>query len=114
MSDQVKILGITLDSTMTLDGQIAATCRSSYMQYEGQLKYMEEHIPHPIRPLVRSHGYHPYFAAAGRAETDSFNFDRRGRRLRTVLTRFEARGVLPAVGPVRPALSSPDELPAAR
>ena len=31
MSGQVKILGVTLDSTMTLDGQIAATCRSSYM-----------------------------------------------------------------------------------
>ena len=94
---------------MTLDGQIAATCRSSYTQYEGQLNYMEEPTLHPIRPLVRPHDY-PCFAAAGRAETDSFNFDRRGHRLRTVLTRFEARGVLPAVGPVRPALSSPDEL----
>ena len=31
MSHQDKILGVTLDSTMTLDGQIAATCRSSYM-----------------------------------------------------------------------------------
>ena len=31
MSGQVKILGVTLDSTMTLDGQIAATCRSSNM-----------------------------------------------------------------------------------
>ena len=31
MSGQVKILGVTLDSTMTLDSQIAATCRSSYM-----------------------------------------------------------------------------------
>ena len=31
MSGQVKILGVTLDSTMTLDGQIAATCRSPYM-----------------------------------------------------------------------------------
>ena len=31
MSGQVKILGVTLDSTMTLDGQIAETCRSSYM-----------------------------------------------------------------------------------
>ena len=31
MSGQVKILDVTLDSTMTLDGQIAATCRSSYM-----------------------------------------------------------------------------------
>ena len=31
MSGQVKILGVTLGSTMTLDGQMAATCRSSYM-----------------------------------------------------------------------------------
>ena len=31
MSGQVKILGVTLYFTMTLDGQIAATCRSSYM-----------------------------------------------------------------------------------
>ena len=31
LSGQVKILGVTLDSTMTLAGQIAATCRSSYM-----------------------------------------------------------------------------------
>ena len=31
MNHQVKILGVTLDSTMTLDGQIVATCRSSYM-----------------------------------------------------------------------------------
>ena len=31
MSHQVKMLGVTLDSTMTLDGQIAAICRSSYM-----------------------------------------------------------------------------------
>ena len=31
MSSQVKILGVTLDSTMTLDGQIVATCKSSYM-----------------------------------------------------------------------------------
>ena len=31
MSGQVKILGVTLDSIMMLDGQIAATCRSFYM-----------------------------------------------------------------------------------
>ena len=31
MGHQVKILGVTLDSTMTLDGEIAATYRSSYM-----------------------------------------------------------------------------------
>ena len=31
MSHQVKMLGVTLDSTMTLVGQIAATCGSSYM-----------------------------------------------------------------------------------
>ena len=31
MSGQVKRLDVTLESTMTLDCQIAATCRSSYM-----------------------------------------------------------------------------------
>ena len=31
MSGKFKILGVTIDSTMTLDGQIAATCRPSYM-----------------------------------------------------------------------------------
>ena len=72
------------------------------------------YIPHPIAPLVCPHDDHHYFAADGRAETDRFNFGRRGRRLRTVLTQFEAKGVLPAVGTGRPALSSPDELPPAR
>ena len=62
------------------------------------------YITHPIRPLIRPHDYHPYFAADGRAETNSFNFDKRGRHLRTILTQFEARGVLLAVGSVQPAL----------
>ena len=31
ISSQVKRLDVTLDSTMTIDGQIAATCRKSYM-----------------------------------------------------------------------------------
>ena len=31
-SNQVKILGVTLDSKMTLDPQISTTCRSTYMQ----------------------------------------------------------------------------------
>ena len=36
MSGQVKILGITLDFTLMLDGQIVATCRSSYMHMLGR------------------------------------------------------------------------------
>ena len=39
-SHQVKILGVSLDSTMTLDGQIAATCRSSYMHIRGSKLYV--------------------------------------------------------------------------
>ena len=41
-------------------------------KYEGQLNSMAEPIPHAIRPLVRTHVYHPYFAADRHAETDSF------------------------------------------
>ena len=31
-SNQVKMLGVTLDSKMTIDPQISTTCRSTYMQ----------------------------------------------------------------------------------
>ena len=31
-SNQIKILGVTLDSKMTLDPQISTTCRLTYMQ----------------------------------------------------------------------------------
>ena len=40
-------------------------------RYEGQLNPMAEHIPHEVRPLVRTHVYHPYHAADRQAETDS-------------------------------------------
>ena len=39
-------------------------------RYEGQLN-MAEPIPHEVRPLVRTHVYHPYHAADRQAETDS-------------------------------------------
>ena len=40
-------------------------------RYEGQLNPMAEPIPHEVRPLVRTHVYHPYHAADRRAGTDS-------------------------------------------
>ena len=40
-------------------------------RYERQLNPMAEPIPHEIRPLVRTHVYHPYHAADRQAETDS-------------------------------------------
>ena len=40
-------------------------------RYEGQLNPMAEPIPHEVRPLVRTHVYHPYYAADRQAETDS-------------------------------------------
>ena len=36
----VMIMDVTLDSTMTLDGQIAATCRSSYGILGGPILYV--------------------------------------------------------------------------
>ena len=60
-------------------------------RYEGQLNSMAEPIPHVIRPLVRTHVYHPYFAADRQAETDVVT-------LRDVCApfcvQFEAKGVL--------------------
>ena len=41
-------------------------------RYEGQLNPMAEPIPHEVRPLVRTHVYHPYHAADRQAETDSW------------------------------------------
>ena len=41
-------------------------------RYEGQLNPMAEPIPHEVRPLVRTHDYHPYHAADRHAETDSW------------------------------------------
>ena len=40
-------------------------------RYEGQLNPIAEPIPHEVRPLVRTHDYHPYHAADRHAETDS-------------------------------------------
>ena len=40
-------------------------------RYEGQLNPMAEPIPHEVRPLARTHVYHPYHAADRQAETDS-------------------------------------------
>ena len=40
-------------------------------RYEGQLNHMAEPIPHVVRPLVRTHVYHPYHSADRQAETDS-------------------------------------------
>ena len=40
-------------------------------RYEEQLNPMAEPIPHEVRPLVRTHVYHPYHAADRQAETDS-------------------------------------------
>ena len=44
--------------------------------------------------LVRPHDSHHYFAADRQAETDSFNFERRGRVFALILMQFEAKGVL--------------------
>ena len=41
------------------------------LRYDGQLNPMAEPIPHEVRPLVRTHVYHPYHAADRQAETDS-------------------------------------------
>ena len=45
-------------------------------------------------PLVRTHVYHPYFAADRQAETESCNFERRGRVCAPFYVQFEAKGVL--------------------
>ena len=82
---------------------------SAKPEVRGTAEYMavlaiSHHIRLLVRPLVRPLGrpqdYYPYFAADGRAETDSFIFYKRGRRLRIIVTRFDARGVFPAVGTV--------------
>ena len=57
-------------------------------RYEGQLNSKAEPIFHVIRSLVRTHVYHPYFAADRQSETDSCNFERREN------VQFEAKGVL--------------------
>ena len=44
---------------------------SARPEVRGTTNPMVEHIPHEVRPLVRTHVYHPYHAADRRAETDS-------------------------------------------
>ena len=50
MSGQVNRLGVTLDSTMTLDCQIAATCRSSYSTAQRHCPLTRR--PEPARALI--------------------------------------------------------------
>ena len=69
--------------------------------------------PPPPPPPVRPHGTHHYHAAERRAETNRLTLIGSDAAA-TILTQSEANVVLPTVGPVRPALSSPDELPHAR
>ena len=47
-------------------------------RYEGQLNPMAEPIPHEVRPLVRTHVYHPYQARTDR-QRPIVVFNRRGR-----------------------------------
>ena len=78
---------------------------------------MMEPIPHVMHPLVGPHDDHHYFAADRQAETDSLNFDRRRETRTRFCTDFNAvgsQGSAITVGPVRPALSSRDELLPAR
>ena len=44
--------------------------------------------------FVHPHDSHHYFAADREAETDDFNFERRGRVFAPILMQFEAKGVL--------------------
>ena len=54
MSGQVKILGVTLDSTMTLDGQIYATCKSSYMHIR-KINTIRQYLTIvPVKTLTQS------------------------------------------------------------
>ena len=68
-------------------------------RYEGQLNSISEPIPYVVRPLVRHHADHHYFAADRQAETDSFNLTDSDAACAPILTQFEARGVhLPCAG----------------
>ena len=68
-------------------------------RYEGHLNSMAEPIPYVIRPLVRTHVYHPYFAADRQAETDSFNFERCRRVCAPILNAVWSRGSAITVAP---------------
>ena len=74
---------------------------------------MAEPISHVIRPLVRTHVYHPYFAADRQAETDVVTLrdaDAFALRFKCSLKPRECYNR----GPVRLALSPQDELLPAR
>ena len=55
---------------------------------------MAEPIPHVIRPLVRTHVYHPYFAADRQAETDVVTLSDANAFAHRFHVQFEAEGVL--------------------
>ena len=57
------------------------------------MEKLNQLIPHPKRPPYKPSRHSSSFAADGRAETDRYNFEKCGHRLRTVLTQFEAREV---------------------
>ena len=74
---------------------------------------MTEPIPHPVRPLVRPRDTHHYSLRTGRQR----RIDQCWLARTPIAHHFNAwggQGSAPAVGPVRPAISSPDELPPAR
>ena len=64
----VKLLGVHIDVEHNFTHHISVQLGP---RYEGQLNPMAEPIPHEVRPLVRTHVYHPYHAADRQAETDS-------------------------------------------
>ena len=43
MSDQVIILGVTLDAGLTLDDHIAAICKSSHMQIQ-RINFIRQYL----------------------------------------------------------------------
>ena len=105
---------ISLTTKVTASDVFVFIIRNQFgPRYKGQQIFMVETMPHPNRPLVRPHDDHHFFC--GRAcKDEKFKFERRGHRMHTVLTQFETRKLIFAVGLGRPVLSSPDELPSAR
>ena len=53
-SNQVKILGVILDSKMTLDPQISTTCRSTYMQIRKINRIRKFLTTNAVKTLVQS------------------------------------------------------------
>ena len=52
--NQVKILGVTLDSKMTLDPQISTTCRSTYMRIQKINSIRKVLTTNAVKTLVQS------------------------------------------------------------